>query len=82
MADERKVKLDVLVKAVPNRFGGDYDDDPEMTYEAAAYRLATYLFDQVDMGIGREDLDNLKNHLPHDLYILTLEKYTMGDHDT
>jgi alpha-amylase/alpha-mannosidase (GH57 family) len=52
----------------------------EITWEDAAYHLATWLFDHNDD--MEEARKQLKKGVSVDLYVQAMEKYLDGDHDT
>ena len=67
---------DIVQEADPNYFT---EMPSKLTKLEAGYRLATYLFDSVDI---QECRQKLKKILPKYLYLLALEQYIDGNHDT
>jgi hypothetical protein len=58
----------------------DYEADEKLTLNDAAYSLATWIFDHND---DKETArKRIKKFCSPELYLLALEKYLDGEHDT
>jgi hypothetical protein len=71
------ISAKVLLDIDEDYFSVHYDGSEKLSEKTVRGDLATWLFD--NDGAGREEM---KEKLPHDLYVKVLEDYIDGEHDT